>query len=132
MGKMLLADLHQLQGVFRIITGDNNRLRRLCACGAQQFDLCGIAVIDLITVLAHQVYRADVALKHRHAHFICHQQTPDHLPKPPEAHHNHLRFIVLHKGRFMLIFRGIHPARQLLIDKLHEQRRGHHRQRHGH
>lgn len=76
--KVLLAQPHDLHGVFRLVAGDHDRLGLLSARRAQQLQLGGIAVINLVAVAPQYANGADVALQNGNAHFVGHQQAADH------------------------------------------------------
>ncbi|CCK04143.1 hypothetical protein BN129_2900 [Cronobacter sakazakii 701] len=130
--KVLLAEMHDAHRIFRIVTGDDDRLRGFGPGGAQQLKLGGVAIVNLIAIFSHQVDRADIALQHRNTHFVGHQQAANHLPETPEADDNHLRLIIFHVGHFGIFIRYVKVARQQPVNAFHHQRRGHHRERYRH
>ncbi|MOA38066.1 hypothetical protein D3C78_1597140 [compost metagenome] len=70
---MLLAQMDDGHGIFRLITGNDDRFG-LCRTGCpQQFQLRGIPVINLVTVAAQYANRANIPLKHGDTHLVSHQ-----------------------------------------------------------
>ncbi len=112
MWKVLLTHFHQPHGIFWLITGDDDRLRLFRSRRAQQLQLGGIAKIDFIAIVAHQIYRADVPLQYRNTHLIGHQQATNDLTKATKPDNNHLRLVILHPRRLTGIVRRVQPSRQ--------------------
>ena len=112
MWKVLLTHFHQPHGIFWLITGDDDRLRLFRSRRAQQLQLGGIAKIDFIAIVAHQIYRADVPLQYRNTHLIGHQQATNDLTKATKPDNNHLWLVILYPRRLTGIVRRIQPSRQ--------------------
>ena len=111
MWKVLLTYFHQPHGIFRLVTGDDDRLRLFRSRRAQAAQLGGIAVINFIAILRIRF----TALMSRSSTVIRiywpSTKTND-LTKATKPDNNHLRLFILHPRRLTGIVRRVQPSRQ--------------------